>query len=369
MVDERIRRLARLAVQYSLGVEKGQLIAISGPVVAEPLVRELTREVLLAGGHPHVRLSICNAEEIFFRHAQDHQLEYVNPIRRYELETVDGYIVVYAHDNAKALTGVDPARQAKAAKARTELQRIFASRLKRGWYTLVPYPTPGLAQEAEMGTEEYEDFVYGACLVDRRDPIQAWQRISQQQERIVRYLNGKKTIHFVGEDIDLTASVEGRTWENCDGHLNMPDGEVFTSPVEDSVEGIIRFTYPGIYMGKEVEDITLTFKKGQVVEATARKGQELLNHILQIDEGSRRLGEIAIGTNPGITRFTKNILFDEKLSGTIHCALGNGFPQCGGKNHSAIHWDLLADMTRRGEIYADDELFYRNGRFRTKVLG
>lgn len=368
MIDERISRLARLVVQYSLEVEKADLIGISAPSFAEPLINELTREILKAGGHPFTRVYFSRSSEIFYKHAQDHQLDYLNPLLLDMIDKLDGYIVVYSSENRKALTNVDPARQARAAKAQTELQKRFTARLKRGWYALLPFPTPSLAQEANMGTEEYEDFVYSALLVDKRDPIKEWQKISATQAKIKTYLDKKATIHFKSTDVDLTAKIKGRSWVNCDGHLNLPDGEIFTSPIEDSVEGSIRFSYPGIFMGKEVIDVSLTFEKGEVVKATAEKGQDLLDHILSIDEGAKRLGEIAIGTNPGITKFTKNILFDEKLTGTIHCALGNGFEEAGSKNESAIHWDLLADMTKNGKIYADDELFYKNGKFLMKVI-
>jgi aminopeptidase len=327
------------------------------------------REVMKAGGYTFTRVSLPKAEEIFYTLAQDHQLDYVNPINRYSLETVDAYIVVNATDNRKNLSNIDPARQARAAKAQTEIQKLFMQRLKKGWYALIPFPTPSLAQEAAMGTEEYEDFVYHACLVDRKDPVKEWQRISAEQAKIKKYLDAKRSVHFVSKDVDLMAAVTGRPWVNCDGHLNMPDGEVFTSPIENSVEGTIRFSYPGIFMGKEIDDVALTFSKGKVVKATAAKGQDLLDHLLKIDEGAQRLGEIAIGTNPGITKFTKNILFDEKLTGTIHCALGNGFEESGSKNESAIHWDLLADMTHDGRVYADDELFYKDGKFLTKTIG
>ncbi len=369
MVDERISRLAKLTVEYSLGVQKGQLIGIGAPFIAEPLIRELVREILKVGAHPYTRVSLPRGQEIFYRYAQDHQLDYVNPITLYALEKVDGYIVVYSSENRKALTNVDPAKQARSAKAQTEVNKLFMSRLTEGWYSLIPFPSASLAQEAGMGTEEYEDFVYGACLLDQKDPIKAWQKISQTQAKIVAYLDAKETIHFTSKDVDLTARVKGRKWINCDGHINMPDGEVFTSPIEDSVDGTIRFSYPGIFQGKEVVDVSLTFAKGKVVKATAEKGQDLLDRILQIDEGAQRLGEIAIGTNPGITKFTKNILFDEKMTGTIHCALGNGFKDSLSKNESAIHWDLLADMTHNGEIYADGELFYKNGKFLMKVIG
>ncbi|MFX1565805.1 MAG: aminopeptidase [Promethearchaeota archaeon] len=368
MVDERIARLAQLTIEYSIGVKKGDLVGVSAPAFAEPLILELTREIMKAGGHPFTRIYLPRSQEIFYKYAQEHQLDYINPLLLDMIDKLDSYIVIFSSDNRKAMANVDPAKQARAAKAQTEIHKRFTARLKQGWYALIPYPSSSLAQEGNMGTEEYEEFVYKACLVDQPNPVKLWQKLSKKQAKITNYLNTKNTIRFESADVDLTAKVTGRNWVNADGHLNMPDGEVFTSPIEDSVEGTIRFSYPGIFMGKEVEDISLTFEKGEVTKASAEKGQDLLDHILGIDDGAKRLGEIAIGTNPGITKFTKNILFDEKLTGTVHCALGNGFEESGGENESAIHWDILADMTNNGKIFADDEVFYKNGKFLMKVI-
>jgi aminopeptidase len=201
-------------------------------------------------------------------------------------------------------------------------------------------------------------------LVDKKDPISEWKKIRKEQEKVCNFLNKTNKIHIVGPDTDLTFSVKDRKWLNCSGDKNMPDGEVFTGPIENSANGKIRFTFPGIYMGREVEDITLTFKNGKVVKASAAKGEELLKEILKI-KGADRIGEAAIGTNYGITRFTKNMLFDEKMGGTIHIALGKSYAESGGKNSSPIHWDILKDMKRGGEIYADKELFHKNGKFLT----
>ena len=227
----------------------------------------------------------------------------------------------------------------------------------------MPYPISAQAQEAAMSLEEYEDLVYKSCLVDKEDPVAEWKRIHEQQEKICHFLNQMEEIHVLGEDTDLTFSVKGRKWVNCSGKENMPDGEVFTSPVEDSANGTVRFTLPGIYSEREVEEIRLTFKYGKVVKASAAKGDELLQQLLKI-EGADRLGETAIGTNYGITRFTKDMLFDEKMGGTIHMALGqNPTPETGGLNESALHWDILKDMNEGGEICADRKLFYKNGKF------
>ncbi len=239
------------------------------------------------------------------------------------------------------------------------MKRMTEGKLK--WVGL-PYPINAQAQEAAMSLAEYEDFVYSSCLVDNEDPIVEWKKIHKQQEKICEFLNQVNEIHIKGEDTDLTFNVKDRKWENCDGKFNMPDGEICTAPIENSANGTIRFTFPGIYSGREIEDIKLKFRDGKVVEASAAKGDELLQQILKI-EGADRIGEAAIGTNYGITRFTKNMLFDEKMGETIHMALGASFPEHGGLNKSAIHWDILKDMKKDGEIYADEKLFYKNGKF------
>jgi aminopeptidase len=230
-------------------------------------------------------------------------------------------------------------------------------------WTGLPYPGRAEAQEAEMALEEYEDFVYGGCLVDGDDPVSEWKKVREEQQRLCDYLNKAKKIRLVGEDTDLTYSVDGRKWINCCGEKNMPDGEVFTAPVENSVDGAVRFTFPGLFYGKEIEDIRLAFEDGRVVRASAAKGDDLLQQILKI-EGADRLGEAAFGTNYGISKFTKNMLFDEKMGGTVHMALGfNPIPETGGLNKSTVHWDILKDMRKDSEIYADDELIYKDGKF------
>ena len=265
----------------------------------------------------------------------------------------------------KKLTNVDPGKIKMHSAARSELVEILNKREAEGEYRWagLPYPVNAEAQEAAMALQEYEDFVYNSCLLDKDDPAAEWRRINGEQERICKFLNQASEIRAVGEDTDLTFNVEGRKWINRSGQKNLPDGEVFTAPIEDSANGTIRFTFPGIFSSREIEDIQLTFKDGKVVEASAAKGDEFLQQILKID-GADRLGEVAIGTNYGITRFTKNMLFDEKMGGTIHMALGfNPAPETGGLNKSAVNWDILKDMKKDGEIYADDKLFYRNGKF------
>jgi aminopeptidase len=356
-----VEKLAALAVNYCLGVTKGKKVGIVANVVATPLIQQLYKHVLLEGGHPTVRAEVDGLSELFFRHSSEEQLTFVSPFTKFFAKNIGGIIRVHAETNLKKLSGVPPEKLRKRSASQKEILDLYMKRFKIGSYSIIPYPTEAFAQEAEMSLLEYEDFVAKACFLDKRDPVKEWKTLSKQQERIVKYLNMVECVRIVGEDTDLEINVKGRAWINCDGHINMPDGEIFTGPIENSAEGQIRFTYPGIFMGKEVSDIQLVFKKGKVVETTAKKGQDLLDQVLAIDPGAKKIGEIAIGTNKGITRFTKNMLFDEKMGYCIHMALGRSISMSGGKNKSTIHWDLLKDMTK-GEIYADNTLIYEKGK-------
>jgi len=250
-------------------------------------------------------------------------------------------------------------------QAQAEIMRIYAQRAAAGelrWVGTL-FPTNAHAQDAEMSLSEYEDFVYGACLPDMDDPVGYWRRFSAWQQRIVDWLEGKERVRVVGPETALRLSITDRVFINCDGRLNMPDGEVFTGPVEDSVEGHVYFSYPAIYQGREVAGIRLWFESGKVVKASAEKNEDFLLQMLDTDEGARYVGEFAIGTNKGITHFTRQILFDEKINSSFHMALGRSYPQTGGKNESTIHWDMICDMRTGGEIWVDDELLYKDGQF------
>lgn len=365
MADIRVERLADLSVNYSIQVKKNQEIYIVGSPMAFSLIEQLCKYTLLAGAHPSVLIRDQRLDDVQFRYAQDYQLEHVPPVSKHAIKKADALIRIKAERNPKHLAKVNPERISKFMGAQREITDIMAERIKKGElsWTLLPFPTDAMAQEASMSLLEYQDFVYTACYAHTEDPKTAWERISAMQQKIVNYLDKKSEIHVVGEDTDITFRTKGRKWLNADGKKNMPDGEVFTGPLKDSAEGTIRFTYPGIYSGNEVEDIRLTFKNGTVVEAKAKKGEKLLNQMIQIDEGSDKVGEIAIGTNYEIATFTKDMLFDEKMGGTIHMALGRGIPETGSDIRSAIHWDMLKDMKNGGKIYADGELFYENGQF------
>jgi aminopeptidase len=365
MSDPRVETMARILVDYSVNIQPGELVRIRGLYEAAPLIRAIYKRVLERGGHPWLQLGLDGTEEIFYKYASDEQLDYVSSIDRQAVEELKATISVWTEVNTKALTGVDPAKQARAQAARRPLSERFLERAakKELKWTGTAYPTHAFAQDAEMSLTEFEDFLYGAALVAEPDPIGAWQAISREQQRLVDWLDGKHDIRLIGPDTDLSLSVAGRTWENCDGHENFPDGEIFTGPVEDSANGTVRFTYPACEGGREVEDVRLWFEKGKVVKATAIKNEEFLLAMIDTDEGARYLGEFAFGTNQGVQRFTKNILFDEKIGGTVHMALGSGYPETGSKNRSALHWDMICDLRRGGEVWIDGELFARDGKF------
>lgn len=365
MADIRVERLADLSVNYSIQVKKNQEIYIAGPPMAFPLIEQLYKYTLLAGAYPSVIIRDQRFDDMQFRYGKDYQLEHVPPISKHAIQTADALVRIKAERNPKHLANIPPEKITKFTSAQRELTDIMADRIKKGElsWTLLPFPTDAMAQEASMSLLEYQDFVYKACYAHTEDPKAEWKRISVVQQKIVDYLTKRAEIQFVGEDTDISFNTKGRKWLNADGRKNMPDGEVFTGPREDSAEGTIRFTYPAIYSGNEVEDIRLTFKNGKIVEAKAKKGEKLLNKMIQIDDGSDKMGEIAIGTNYEIATFTKDMLFDEKMGGTIHMAVGRGIPETGSNNRSAIHWDMLKDMKNGGKIFADGELFYENGQF------
>ncbi len=362
MVDPRLEKLAKLCVQYSSCIQPREEVLIRGSEQAFPLINEIYKECLLGDAYPMIMPNL-DVQYTFFKYAKEHQLKFVSKIHKFIYENIDVVISISCNPNPKNLTNISPEKIKKNVASARELKAIFSQRAaeeKLKW-TLLPYPIEAQAQEAAMSIKEYEDFVYSSCLVDKENPTAEWRKISKRQEKICIFLNQTNKLRIVGEDTDLTLKIKGRKWINSDGKRNMPSGEVFTAPIEKSVNGAIRFTFPGIYSGREIEDIKLTFKNGKVVKASATKGDELIQQILKID-GADRIGEAAIGTNYSITRFTKNMLFDEKMGGTIHIALGNAYPETGGLNKSAIHWDLLKDM-KNSEIYADSELFYKNGKF------
>lgn len=365
MQDPRVDKIAQILVEYSVDVQEGDLVLIDGSALGVPLVEAVYRRVVKRGGLPDLKVDLPGLREFFMREATPAQLSFVSPVTQLVTDKYQKFIHVMGEANTRAMTGVDPSRQVMRARATEMIMKRFMERASTGElkWVLTLFPTQAHAQDAEMSLEEYEEFVFGACLPEPDDPIGYWQRFSRYQAGWVDYLADKQTMRIIAPDTDLTLNFAGRTFINCDGKENFPDGEIFTSPIEDSVNGAIRFTYPAVFGGREVEDVRLRFEAGKVVEAKAGKGEDYLLKMLDTDEGARYLGEVAIGTNKGIQRFTREILFDEKIGGTCHLALGKSYPETGGQNESAIHWDMVCDLHDGGEIWVDDVLIHRDGDF------
>ncbi|MGQ9908900.1 MAG: aminopeptidase [Candidatus Flexifilum sp.] len=365
MIDPRIHKLAEILVHYSTNVQPGEWVGVLGDVSALPLVRAVYEQVLLAGGNPSLILSDEYLARQFARLASDAQIDWLDPSLTTYYDNADVYIRCGAISNTRANTSIDAKRLQHIQSARrpwldTRMRRAAEGKMK--WVGTL-YPTEGLAQEAGMSLEEYSDFVFRACFADREDPVGEWRKMGAMQQQKIDWLRGKRQVKLTGPNIDLELSIADRVFINAAGERNMPDGEIFTGPVEESVNGWVRFTYPSIVQGRAVSGIELKFVDGRVVEASARENEDLLCAQLDADAGSRYLGEFAIGTNFGIDRFTGSILFDEKIGGTIHMAIGAGYPDTGSKNRSSVHWDMICDMRQDSEIRVDGELFYRNGAF------
>jgi len=366
MRDPRFVKLAHLLVNYSAGVNPGDLVRLSGSLVTRPLLVEIYRAVLRAGGHPHVTMVPDECAEIKLAEGTPEQLKYENPLDAHLIETVDVSISMWGEDNTKALSAVDPSRQALTSQARRKTMTRFLARAKSGELRWVgtQFPCHAAAQDAEMSLAAYEDFVLSAGLLHLDDPAAAWREISRRQQLVVDFLDTRREIRFVTpQGTDLKLGIAGRTWINCDGHENFPDGEVFTGPIEDATEGVVQYSFPAVHGGREVDGIRLRFEDGRVVDAAADKGEAFLIAMLDQDAGSRVLGEIAIGTNYAIQRYSKNTLFDEKIGGTFHAALGAAYPETGGMNTSGLHWDMVCDLRQGGQVFADGELISENGRF------
>ena len=359
-----LKKYAQLLVSYCLEVKAGDRLYVRSTTLGEPLVREVYREAIKKGAFVETELSFREKNRIFMEHANEDQLKYTPILYHAAMNEFDAFLSIRAPYNLKEDQSVDHAKRKIRTESlkgimKTYFDRTATKSLRR---SLCQYPTQASAQEAGMSLEEYQDFVYNACHLYDADPAASWLDIRNKQQKIVEYLNQKSQITYKGKGTDISFSVKERTWINSDGQANMPSGEVFTGPVEDSVNGVVHFAYPSIYMGKEVEGITLWVENGRVEKWEAVKGKELLDKVFQI-EGSRYFGEVAIGTNYNIQQPTKNILFDEKIGGTIHMAVGQSYQQTGGQNHSPIHWDMIADMTTEGEIIADGEKIYEAGNF------
>jgi aminopeptidase len=373
MNDPRVNKLAQLLVNYSTRVKPGDLVAITALSPAAPLIQEVFREALRSGGYPYFLSrgyppyvpGLENLGEILLKTGTDDQLSHVDKFYKEVVEDFDVLISIISDSNKRNVTNVDPSRislldRAHADATNTYFERLSSGKLRR---VLTLFPTQAYAQDADMSLDEFEDYVFGTAYADVDDPIGQWQSMRKVQQNLVDWLNGRKKVEIKGKNVDLIMSIEGRTFLNAAGEINIPDGEIFTGPVEDSVNGWIRITYPDYWTGREIKGIELEFRDGRVERADAPKYANHLEEALNTDKGARYVGEFGIGTNGRVDRFIGEILFDEKIRGTIHIALGHGYPATGSKNESAIHWDLLCDMRDGGQVFVDDELFYESGEF------
>jgi aminopeptidase len=366
LIDERLEKLARVLVDYSVEARAGEQVVVFGEVGAEPLIKAIYARLLQVGAVPVLQLQLPGMQEFFFEHAQDIHYEVIPSIRRFVAEEADAEIGIKAPSNTRALANVDPAKQQALAGLNRPLSEIM---LQKNRWMLTLFPTAALAQEANMGLAEYEDFAFSAMGLDRDDPVRYWQEKSNEQARLKERLEEARELRIVGPGTDLTLSVEGRTFVNSAGRRNMPCGEVFTGPIEDSADGHVTFGVPAAIGGREVAGARLRFEGGKVVESGAEKGGEYLESLLDTDAGARYLGEVGIGTNYNIGRASGNVLFDEKLGGTVHLAIGRSYMETGGLNDSSVHTDLVCDLREGGELYADGELIQRDGRFLDFNLG
>lgn len=370
MADPRVVKFAKVLVEHSARIVPGDRVLIEATTAAEPLVRELYIQILEKGGHPETLVALpgmmpFSQDEFHLTYAKDSQLDFIPTFYKVAYDQFESRIRVHSATNTRGTTKIDPAKVQQRAKA---LGSITASQMRRGaegkfkWVTTL-YPTDGYAQDAGMSLKEYEDFVFKAVHTQEADPVAYWKTTEAGQQKAIDWLAGKHEVVLRGPNVDLALSIMGRKFMNSVGLFNMPDGEIYTGPVEDSVNGWVKFTYPAIYEGVAVEGAELTFNNGRVSRASAEKNQDYLIKMLESDAGSRYLGEFAIGTNKDIDRFTGHILFDEKIGGTFHMALGAGYPETGSHNKSAIHWDMICDLRTDSEILVDGELFYKNGEF------
>jgi aminopeptidase len=366
MQDIRIERWAHTLVHYCLYLKAGETVAIFATPLAAPLIEAVYREALRAGAHPFTVIEMESLEEILLREGSDMQLAMLSPAISATASRADAQLRIGSKSNTKAMSGIDPARLAKRRQAGYKMRTMQHEREQRQqfrWASTL-YPTPAYAQDAEMSLSEFEDFVFDVCFLNDPDPIARWREVSVQQQRLVDWLAGSKRVRILGHHTDLSLSIDGRIFINSDGKRNFPSGEFFTGPVEDSASGVIQFDIPATYEGVTIEGVRLVFREGKVVEASARQGQAFLDHMLELDAGARFLGEFAFGNNPRVTRSIRNTLFDEKIGGTVHLALGNSYPETGGLNHSALHWDMVCDLRTTGEVWVDDVLFLKDGKIR-----
>ncbi len=361
MQDIRLERWAQTLVHYCLSLKEGDNLVIRATSLATPLIEAVYREALRVGANPIPLIEMEQCHQILLQEGSSGQIQQAFRLLDAIAADVDALLVISASANTRGMAGVDPARSALYNQALSRARRRMDQHGEKLRWCLTLYPTPAYAQDAEMSLHDFEEFVFKVCFLNDTEPVARWQEVSAEQQRLVDWLAGHRHVHIQGPGTDLQLSIEGRVFINSDGKRNLPSGEIFTGPVEHSANGVIQFDIPASHRGRSIEGVRLVFHEGRVVEARARQGQEYLEQMLEIDGGARYLGEFAFGNNPRVNRGTRNVLFDEKMGGTVHLALGNSYPETGGLNQSALHWDLVCDLRGSGEVWVDDTLFLKDG--------
>lgn len=355
-IDLRTQNLAKLIVKYSVFVKPHENVVISGSTEAQEFIQALYKEVILAGGHPILRISIPGLNDFYYKHAKKHQIEKFPDYFDYLVKNSQKYIGISTESNTRELTNCDPKKITSRAKITHSISEYICNAKPKIHRVTVGFPCQALAQEAEMSLHEYENFVFNACIQD-------WKKLGKLMEKIKSKFKENSDVHLIGPGIDLKMKVHGKKAVYDDGKENMPGGEIFMAPVRESINGWIKFDYPAIRDGKEVTDIEIKFKEGKAIEINASKNQDFLREMLSTDENSSYVGELGIGCNPKVNRFTKDLLFDEKIGGTIHLAFGAAYKENGGGNDSAIHWDIVKDM-KKGKIIVDGKIIQEKGKWK-----
>ena len=365
MADPRVSRMADVLVRHSLGLQPGDLVVINGSTPASDLIRETYRAALIVGAQPVVQSPVSGLTELLLTEGTDQQIETISPVEELLQERADAELRIIAEENTRALSSIPADRLNRFTTSRASLRRSRMERAARGdlRWSLTLFPTNAHAQDAGMSLDAYREFVFEACGLNDPDPVARWRELSARQARMIEWLEPRREVQIIGPETDLTLSIAGRSWNNSDGKRNFPSGEVFTGPNEDSAEGHIKFTFPANIQGNEVAGIRLRFERGKVVDASAERNEAFFHSLLETDEGARRIGEFAFGTNNGIQQFTGNTLYDEKIGGTVHLALGAGYPDTGSTNVSAIHQDLVCDLRAEGEVRVDGDVFLKGGTY------
>ncbi len=365
MFDKRYDKYAQLIVDRSLEVKEGMNVMIMGTTEAKPLMLSLQKELLKKGAFPYFNISFPESEEIKYKYASDYQLRTTGLIELFVSERYDAILLIHSEDNPVANSRVDIKRQMLSLQSMGQPMQNVMSRVaqeKMKWSSCI-FPSRGLAQLANMGQVAFEEMILDAVKLNDASPIKTWEIIEKEQQKLIDYLSDKDKVHIIGEDTDLTFSVKGRKWINCSGRSNLPDGEIYTGPIEDSVNGHIYFKHQIMYKGNIAKGVRLRFENGKCINATAETGEAFLNAMINLDDGASYVGEFALGLNENLLAPASHILIDEKIGGTVHIALGNGLPLTGSKNKSALHWDFICDLRENGQIIVDEEVIMKNGEY------